>query len=88
MSKHNKGKGSGAVLNPNTESKAEKFERLVKKRVNKAVKAIGYVGNCFAPTYQYTPEQAEKVVGALTNAVANVEAKASKTQQTTDDFDF
>lgn len=68
------------------EIKAEKvdnFKRICPKRVNKALKAIGIVGDCSSGNYVYTEAEGKAVVLALQVAVDNVkvqfagEAKAS-----------
>lgn len=51
------------------ESKSEKFVRLANRRVSNALKAIGYVRNLAnRAIYEYTPEQAQKVMEAIDQA--------------------
>lgn len=51
-----------------TETKAERFIRVVNDRVNKALDALGKVGKCAdRRMYDYTPEQVEKILSALSN---------------------
>ena len=55
---------------PKDETKAQKFSRLASKRVSKALKAVGNIGNLSGAGYESTPEQRKKIVDALTEAVA------------------
>lgn len=56
------------------ESKAERFRRLANRRVPAAVKHIGYVANLGNhANYEYTPEQRDKILRALRDAVDTVE---------------
>ena len=45
------------------ESKSDKFRRLAKKRIPRAIKALQGVANLAG--YEYTPEQREKVLAIL-----------------------
>ncbi|MBI1953426.1 MAG: hypothetical protein HYS41_04805 [Candidatus Omnitrophica bacterium] len=45
-----------------------------------ALKRIGLVGNLTGPGYDYTPEQAAKIISALRAAVSAVETKFSRTR--------
>lgn len=57
------------LIDPN-ESKSDRFRRLANVRVPGALKRIGHVKNlAFKSTYDYTPEQAAKIVAALEDAV-------------------
>lgn len=48
------------------ETKADKFKRLAESRVSKALSAIATIGGLASKTnYEYTPEQVEKIIGAL-----------------------
>lgn len=52
-----------------TETKAEKFRRLIVRRVNNALKHLQYVANLGdRRNYVYTEEEAKKVVGTINNA--------------------
>lgn len=68
------------------ETPEAKFHRLAQKRIDRAVKAISVVGYCFGVGYKWTPEDAAKVIAALSDAVANVEARSSKTEKTSHGF--
>lgn len=62
-----------------TETKAEKFKRMATGRVQRALKTISLIGNLSGNDYEYTPDQVEKIIGALRDAVAGVEARFKKT---------
>ena len=53
-----------------SESKADKFRRLAKKRVPKAIKALSSIENL--ANYEYTNDQAAKVLEALGGALNRV----------------
>lgn len=55
------------------ESKADRFLRLANRRVPRALKAIQHVANLASKqSYDYTPEQAGKLCGALAYALADL----------------
>jgi hypothetical protein len=69
------GNGEGAGK-PN-ETKAEKFKRLAKKRVENAGEALVTLAKCFEPAgYDYTEEQIDKIFGALKQQIATMETAA------------
>lgn len=52
----------------------ERFAKLAPARVNKALTALRNVGRCGnQASYSYTPEEAAKIVGALSDALAEVQ---------------
>lgn len=54
----------------------DRFLRLAGKRVDRAVDAIRLVGNLSDPgNYQYSPEEAKKVIAALENELGDVKAR-------------
>jgi len=60
------------------EIKAEKqanFKRICPKRVNKALKAIGIVGDCSSDNYIYSEPDAKAIVLALETAIADVKSR-------------
>ena len=57
------------------ETGAERFVRLANARGNKVLNAIDVLGNLAAPSYQYTPEQVTDLMGALSDALRECEAK-------------
>lgn len=61
-----------------TETKAQAFVRLANSRVGKALAAISVVSNLASPNYEYTPEQADKIIQALTSEIAVLASKFAK----------
>lgn len=59
----------------NATVKGERFSRLAKKRVSKALQYIGFIGNLSGAGYAYTPDQVVKVNALLTDAVKAVMAR-------------
>ena len=59
-------------------NKQEKFREIAKKRTLKAINAIRLVGNCASPAYEYTEDQVNKIVTALSDAVVEMESRFSK----------
>ena len=55
-----------------TETKAEKFARLQRFRLDKAVFAIGQLENLRTSAYESTPEQRDMTVAALDHATGNL----------------
>jgi hypothetical protein len=66
------------VKNVEGESKADKFKRLASKRVVNAISKIELITNLAGSGYEYTPEQAEKILSALQGSVDKVKAAFSK----------
>ena len=60
------------------ETKEQKFARLATKRTQTALGKIRLLGNLAASSYRYTPEQAGRIVGALRQAVTEVENKFNR----------
>ena len=60
------------------ESKADKFKRLASKRVVNAISKIELITNLAGSGYEYTPEQVEKILGALQGSVDKVKAAFNK----------
>jgi hypothetical protein len=65
------------------ETKAQAFVRLANPRVSKALSAIEIIGNLASPNYEYTEDQAKKIVDALTSEVATLAAKFAKPEAAT-----
>lgn len=65
-----------AKRKPNTslegESKADRFHRLGKVRMDRALARIRQVGNLAGPNYAYTLEEAELIINTLLEAVGKV----------------
>ena len=74
------------VAKTGVENPEEKFRRLASKRTNAALKKIQLLGNLSSPQYKYTPEQAEKIIEALKNAVADAETKFTKVKSAQSGF--
>ncbi|MCM8761551.1 MAG: hypothetical protein NC938_06270 [Candidatus Omnitrophica bacterium] len=66
------------VANVGGESKADKFKRLASKRVTNAISKIELIANLASSSYEYTPEQVEKILTALQGSVDKVKAAFSK----------
>ncbi len=60
------------------ETKEQKFARLATKRTQAAMGKIRLLGNLASSSYRYTPEQAAKILGALRQAVTEVENKFNR----------
>jgi hypothetical protein len=60
------------------ESKSDKFKRLASKRVVNAVSKIELIANLAAPSYEYTPEEVAKILGALQGSIDKVKAAFSR----------
>lgn len=73
---------------PKDETKAQRFVRLGKQRVAKALKQIESIGKLTGANYEHTPEQAEKIVTALEAAVKGVKNKFAGTKETVAAFDL
>ncbi len=57
-------------------AKHKKFRRLAESRTNKALDAIGRIANLSNRSlYEWDEAEVEKVVGALKDAVSEVEAR-------------
>ena len=58
------------------ENRAEKFRKLAKSRVNRAINMIRLIANLANKShYDYTPEQARKITSVLNSEVTNVRVK-------------
>lgn len=67
------------VAVPKDETPSQKFSRLARKRVTKVLNDIRLISNL--SRYAHTPEQGEKIVAALTEAVAVVELRFQSAPQ-------
>lgn len=74
------GRKPKAAKDPNApaETKAEKFKRLGTARLNKALAQLTGLQKLCTPAYEWTPEQAEKIVVALKGAVNGVEKSLAR----------
>jgi len=73
---------------PENETKAERFVRVVRPRVNKAVKAISVIGYCAGTAYESTPEQVSQIVETLRKAVDVTSSKFTTKPKETSVFNF
>lgn len=75
---------------PPKPSKVEQFKRLATKRVNRTVHAIRLIANLAnTSSYEYTTEQAEKVLTSLAEAVDFVgNAFSKQVAKTKDQIQF
>tara|TARA_B100000700_G_C14711049_1_gene699148 strand:+ start:522 stop:746 length:225 start_codon:yes stop_codon:yes gene_type:complete len=68
-------------------NKSEKFKRLAKSRVNRAINMIRLIANLGNKAhYDYTPDQARKIVSALQSEVSNVRIKFNSKKRGTEEF--
>jgi len=63
---------------PQDETPADRFVRMAKQRVPRALKAVLAVGNLSGRGYQYSPEQAAKIERDLLTAVGEVKASLAR----------
>lgn len=68
------------------ESKADKFKRIATYRTNNALKILRSLGQLSAPAYEYTPEQVEKIFGAIQKALDEAKEKFNKTKPKEEEF--
>jgi len=68
-------------------NKSENFRKLAKSRVNRAINMIRLIANLGNKThYDYTPDQARKVISALQSEVTNVKIKFRSKKRGTEEF--
>ena len=68
-------------------NKSENFRKLAKSRVNRAINMIRLIANLGNKAhYDYTSEQARKVVNALQSEVSNVKIKFNSKKRGTEEF--
>jgi len=63
------------------ESKHDKFKRLATPRVTNALKKIELIGNLASSSYEYTPEEVEKIFAALQQTLTNTRNRFSKAKR-------
>ncbi len=82
-------KKGGRKPAPEGETKGERFTRLARSRVTKALNAIRTIGNLSGSEYESTDEQRDKLFAALRNAVDECEQKLYKVKASRKtEFDF
>ena len=69
---------NGEVAAIEGESKADKFRRIASHRTNNALKQITGIGKLSTSAYEYTPEQVEKIFGALQQALDDAKSRFEK----------
>lgn len=62
------GKKRGAKAAPEGETKRQKFERLGSARMSKVIKGITALGNLSGSSYEFKPEDVEKMRTAIQDA--------------------
>ena len=68
-------------------NKSEKFRELARSRVNRAINMIRLIANLGNKAhYDYTSEQARKIVNALQSEVSNVKIKFNSKKRGTEEF--
>jgi len=73
---------------PKDESKSDRFSRVVKPRVAKALKAIQQIGLCAGSTYESTDSQRNQILGALSDSVVGLKARFEKKTESQSGFEF
>jgi hypothetical protein len=72
-----------------SESKAAKFKRLSAPRIQKAAKAIDLLGNLAnTSSYEYTPEDIEKMFSYLQKQLDDVKAKFETSTKKFEEFNW
>ena len=67
--------------------KSDKFKELARSRVNRAINMIRLIANLGNKAhYDYTPDQAKKIVSALQAEVNNVKTKFNSKKRGTEEF--
>tara|TARA_B100000965_G_C19564852_1_gene746314 strand:- start:1132 stop:1356 length:225 start_codon:yes stop_codon:yes gene_type:complete len=68
-------------------NKSEKFKELARSRVNRAINMIRLIANLGNKSnYDYTPEQARKILNALQSEISNVRIKFNSKKRGTEEF--
>ena len=73
---------------PASETKEQRFTRVVTPRVGKALKAIRLIGFCTGSVYEWTPEQVKQITDSLLLAVQSVESKFEAKEDKQQGFTF
>lgn len=69
------------------EQKKQKFKELAEGRVNRAISMIRLISNLGNKHhYDYTPEQAKKIISTLQIEIKNVQAKFNSKKRNIEDF--
>ena len=71
----------------NNKEKSDKFRELAESRVNRAINMIRLIANLGNKAhYDYSSEQANKIVKALEAEVKNVRVKFNSKRRSTEEF--
>lgn len=74
---------------PKNESKKDRFKRVCKPRVQKAMKGIRLIGLCASNNYESDKKDVKAIMDALTKEVAALQLKFEQPTKTeTIDFNF
>lgn len=73
---------------PTNETKAQRFVRLAKKRVPRAVKSVNSIAAFAGAGYEFTDEQRDKIITALETATANTVAALKRERTSVVEFDL
>ena len=63
------------------ETKHDKFKRLATQRVTNALKKIELVGNLSTSSYEYAPEEVDKIFASLQQALDSAKNRFSKSKK-------
>lgn len=63
------------------ESKADAFKRLATKRTTVALDKIRLIGNLTSANYEYSDEQAARIISALQNSLNDLARKFAKCKE-------
>ena len=67
--------------------KSAKFTEMARSRVNRAINMIRLIANLGNKAhYDYTPDQARKIINALNSEVKNVSTKFNSKKRGTEEF--
>lgn len=73
-----------APLTP--EAKADNFVRIAERRAKNVLRQLNNLGNCSnKATYVYTPEQVEKIFGAIKEKVSSTEKRFAPKEKAKDE---
>jgi hypothetical protein len=81
-------KTTKATAKAATETARDKFLRLAPPRMEATLKKISLLGNLAGYGYDYQPGEAEQIVRALQDAIAEVERKFGKVKTSKQGFSF
>ena len=71
---------------PPTETKNERFIRVVSPRVSRALKSISLIGYCTSSAYEYTDVNKQKILDTLIDAVGSLKLKFEGKQKADTSF--